>query len=62
MNPQLVKLDTWLRTYALNPKGFSHWFEIANGLTKLGKVTFTLQADENTTGIDQKITLEAQNG
>jgi hypothetical protein len=60
MNYQLIRLDTWLRTYALNPKGFEHWKKVAENshLRDSGVLTFTLKPDENTTGIEQTIELE----
>lgn len=58
MNYQRIRLDTWLRTYALFPEEYGHWFETLEGLKKSKSVTFTLKPEANTTGTEVSITLD----
>jgi len=62
MNYQRIRLDTWLRTYALNPEDFVAWFLSLDDLKVFKTVTFALEPDESTTGTTQTITLEDSNG
>jgi hypothetical protein len=57
MTKYSIMLDTWLRTFALDPKGFGQWFEILKGLEVFKSVTFTLEPSENTTGLPLSITI-----
>jgi len=58
VNYQRIRLDTWLRTYALHPEDFVAWFNQLDDLKVFKTVTFALEPDESTTGIAQTITLE----
>jgi len=58
MTKYSIMLDTWLRTFALDPKGFGQWFEILKGLEVFKSVTFTLKPEANTTGTEVSITLD----
>jgi hypothetical protein len=58
MNYQRIRLDTWLKTYALNPEGHEIFFDWLKTLEVFKSVTLTLDSTESVTGTEVSITLE----
>jgi|FreactTroBogLake_1042271.scaffolds.fasta_scaffold07795_4 hypothetical protein len=55
MKAELIRLDTWIKTFALRPKDVAHWLDLAKKLRT--SETFTLDKHESTTGRVEQITL-----
>ena len=58
MNYQLIRLDTWIRTFAIFPKGKAHWFKELDRLKSSESVTFILEPEETSTSFLQILILE----
>lgn len=58
MNYQRILLDTWIRTFAIFPKGKAHWFKELEKLKSSKSVTFILEPEETSTSLLQILILE----
>jgi len=58
MKYQRILLDTWIRTFAIFPKGKAHWFKELERLKSSESVTFVLEPEETSTRLIETLILE----
>lgn len=59
MSPEIVQLDTWIKTFALEPAEISHWNKIGEEMLNLkSRIDFTLSKEMTTTGKEETFILE----